>query len=216
MGKYGWKIIEIVWHDMKILSNYTKKFEYPPNMFHDVDETQWYGYENQQAIQQAYEYGLMSGHGDGMFSPDGTLTVGEAIKLSAVIHNIYQYHIEFANTAPWYRSYVDYAIENGIIAADTFSDYTRPITRAEMAMLLAHTLPVEVMPALHEKLSLQDVAPEQVYYHEIMQIFHAGIGLGDANRAFHPNNNISRAEAAMLTVRLINPMERRFLFSVDS
>ena len=58
-----------------------------------------------------YEYGLMKGTADDAFSPDGTVSVAEAIVMACRIHEIRTAgESTLANGTPWYQPYVDYAI----------------------------------------------------------------------------------------------------------
>ena len=78
----------------------------------------------------AYEYGLINGQSATRFAPDSSLTVAEAIKMAACLHSIYYTgSAEFATSQPWYSTYVDYALQNGILSVAR-SDYTQPASRA--------------------------------------------------------------------------------------
>jgi len=43
----------------------------------------------------------------------------------------------FTQGIPWYQVYVDYAITNGIVNANDFTEYDRSATRAEMAYIFS-------------------------------------------------------------------------------
>ena len=63
------------------------------------------------------------------------------------MQNIYnENEVEFNNNAkPWYKDYVEYAIEEAIINNGDFINYERAITREEMAYIFTNVLPSEEM-----------------------------------------------------------------------
>jgi hypothetical protein len=97
----------------------------------DVPASQWYADE----VQLVYEYGLIDGLTSTTFGPDENLTIAQAIKLAAVLHSIYNTGTStLTNGSPWYQTYVDYALENGIIASG-YSNYNTTATRADFAII---------------------------------------------------------------------------------
>jgi len=125
------------------MSNFTKTRTYSSGQFTDVDENQWYGFNGQKSLATAYEYGLIQGNSATTFNPTGNITVGEAITLAVRVHSIYNGGTGIlAQGDPWYQVYVDYAIANNIIDANDFTNYTRGATRAEMAYVFSHHLPI--------------------------------------------------------------------------
>ncbi|MDR0951373.1 MAG: S-layer homology domain-containing protein [Oscillospiraceae bacterium] len=208
------KILDILYRDeFRPFGNFQEVRTYSDGQFSDVDETAWYGSQGQQAIKKAYEMGIITGNGDGTFNPAGTLTVAQALKMAAVVHNTYNGGGELIQGSPWYKVYVDYAISNEIIKADSFTDYEREITRAEMAMVFAKALPSEALPGINRTGTIPDVAETAQYYEEIFSLYEAGVLIGnDESGTFRPNDKIIRAEAAALVVRLANPYERIYVF----
>ena len=91
---------------------------YTPGKFTDVDENQWYGYNQQRVIARAYTYGLMEGTGVNTFNPMGNISVAEAITVAARVHSIYSTgHAISSVSVSWYQAFVSYAIDKGIINA---------------------------------------------------------------------------------------------------
>ena len=192
------------------MSNFSKARAYVRGQFPDVDETQWYGYDDQKTIALAYEYDLMKGNADGTFNPGGNVTVGQALAVACRVHVIYSGGTTLVEGSTWYQVYVDYAIENGMIKATDFSDYGRPATRAEMVYIFASAVPAEELPAVNTVNSLPDVDNGTPYSKQIFMMYEAGglTGNDDAG-TFTPNANISRAQAAAIIARVILPAERR-------
>jgi len=192
------------------MRNFRKANSYTSGQFGDVDENQWYGYNQGKAVANAYEYGLMRGSGAAAFNPTGAITVAEAITIAARVHSIYATGGEdFAAGEPWYRPYVDYAVKSGIIGATEFAEYGRAATRAEMAYIFSQALPAHEFAARNTVNSLPDVDGGTAYYAEIMTLYRAGVVTGsDSAGTFKPNANITRAEAAAIISRVVLPGAR--------
>ena len=179
-------------------------------MFADVNENQWYGFNRQKVIADAYEYGLMQGGGTAAFNPAGNITVAEAITVAARVNSIYMTGAEdFTQGNPWYQTYVDYAIANGIIITGDFTDYSRAATRAEMAYIFSRSLPEYEFASQNTVNSLPDVKSGTPYYSSIISLYKAGVITGnDTAGTFNPDSNITRAEAAAIISRVILPAAR--------
>ena len=111
------------------LSNFSQVNTYD-GQFSDVPADQWYADE----VELVYEYGLVNGKTSTTFEPDSYLTIAEAIKLAAVLHSIYNSgscSVENGSTN-WYSTYVDYALENGIIDSE-YTNYNAYATRSDFA-----------------------------------------------------------------------------------
>ena len=198
------------------LDHFSSRASYTTGQFSDVDETSWYGTENQAVVQTACELGIMNGMGDGTFLPDDSIRLSEAIKMATVVHNIYyggsgQFDV---SGDPWYADCVDYAIEEGMIAADDFSDYTAYATRAELAYINAGILPASELAAINTVNSISDVftssMPGIQHSDEIKTLYRAGVLTGDAGtHNFRPDDRIARAQAAAVMVRLVSVQDRR-------
>jgi len=190
------------------MSNFTKTKTYSVGLFSDVNENAWYGFTQQKAIANAYEYGLMQGSGN-KFSPTGNMRLNEALAIAARVHHIYNGGDGvFIQGNPWYQVYVDYAISNGIINAGSFPDYNKAATRAEMANIFSRALPETEFTTQNTVNSLPDVNNSTPYREAIFMLYRAGIVEGDSTGAFKPGNNITRAEASAIISRVILPATR--------
>ena len=90
--------------------------------FTDVAEGAWY-YES---VYYAWDENLIDGVTADKYQPDGSLTVAQTIKLAAALHEkLNRGYVTLENgTANWYDTYVDYAVNNGIIEAK-YQTYTK-------------------------------------------------------------------------------------------
>jgi len=116
---------------------------------------------------------------------------------------------DFVQVGTWYQVYVDYAITNGIIAANDFSGFTRNATRAEMAYIFSRSLPQAEFAVINTVNSLPDVNSGTPYSDSIFMLYRAGILTGsDDHGTFNPGLSITRAEAAAIISRIILPGTR--------
>ena len=189
------------------MDNFTEIQSYE-NQFTDVPEDAWYA----SATAKAYSYGLIAGESNKRFKPNGNLSVAETIAIADRIHSIYYTGAQdFAESTPWYKSYVDYALKNGIISKEP-TDLGDAITRARFASLLARALPEKMLPAVAEieDNSIPDVEPRSPYYADFYLLYRAGILVGtDKYGNARPDDNITRAEAASILLRMADRSARQ-------
>lgn len=188
--------------------NFTSTKSYYEGQFSDVATADWFA-EN---VRMAYQLGLIDGKAVDVFDPDSDLTLAEAVKVAAVLHSIYVTNdVNFSSAQPWYQPYVDYARENGILAAE-FPDYSATATRAQFAVLFASALPDEAYEVINdvEDGSIPDVSETSLYSRAVYKLYRAGILTGsDAKGSFRPADGIRRSEVAAIATRMANPSLRR-------
>lgn len=190
------------------LSNFKKINEYAEGMFNDVSEGFWFT-DN---VKAAYEFGLMVGS-NGTFNPNENISVAEAVTLASRLHSIYEGGSdEFEKQTPWYQSYVDYAVANGIIEEDYFWDYSEEISRNDFVAMIAKALPSEAFPAINaiEKGMISDVDKYIKCKDQVYMLYNAGVltgvnGVGD----FEPYSGLSRSAAAAIVTRIADKSLRQ-------
>ena len=201
------------------LANFTASHEY--NGFRDVAEDTWYGTGGFGCVRDVVSLGLMVGDGNGVFRPTDPVTIAEAIKIAAVIHNIYTggggvFENSNANES-WYVRYVDYAIENGIINADDFDDFTLPCTRAQLSYILARAIDKSELVAINEGVLPPDVDGSGIYDEYILLLYRAGVLMGrDSKGTFYGDDYITRAEVAAVAVRIVLPDRRIYRQEINA
>jgi hypothetical protein len=207
-GGFNWPGLRDLLTANDSYKNLTAKYEYTPGQFTDVTN-QWYS----ESVRKVYELGLMKGNSDGNFSPEGTITLAEAIAMAARLHNICSGGSgEFTQGTPWYNVYVDYAVKNGIINQDDFSDYSLEAKRGEMAYIFASAIPKTAIVKINNVGTLPDVDDNTKYHDSIFLLYRAGVITGnDAIGTFEPETNITRAQAAAIITRIALPIERKTL-----
>ena len=185
-----------------------------PLPFVDVPEHQWY-YDS---VYSAWEQDLIDGMDQTHFAPDSTLTVAQAIKLAAVLHQRDKLsEVTLTNGAEqWYETYVKYAIANGIIE-EAYADYTAAqmnaaITRNEFVHIFHGAL--DYYSAINEVAdnAIPDVKMQGKYAAEIYEFYRADILTGsDEAGTFYPNTNIKRSEVATILIRMYDVSERVYI-----
>ena len=176
---------------------------YINGQFYDVKKDDWfYPY-----VTYAYEYDLVKGVGGGAFNPYGEITVAETIALASRIHSIYHNaRSDFAYSSPWYRSYVNYALDSNIISND-YSNYDAKLTRAEFASILSKALPDSDFNKINNISlgSLPDVPRYTEFAYDIYKLYNAGILTGNDNYGtFAPQSTIQRCEVSTIITRMID------------
>jgi hypothetical protein len=194
--------------------NFVKTRAYS-EQFSDVPSAAWFYAD----VKSAYEYGIISGKSAAAFEPGANLTLAEAIKLAACIRSIYAAgNADFAQGTPWYKVYVDYAKNYGIIA--DYPNYEITVTRGGFAEIFAWTLPKEALAPINtvDDGAIPDVrTPNQGLgslrhpnWESVYILYRAGILTGsDAVGTFYPDNAITRGEVAALVTRMIDPSARK-------
>ena len=179
-------------------------------LFEDIPSDAWYAAD----VSKAYSYGLISGVSETSFAPDDTLSVASCIVMASRLNSIYTTGEELnlaVDGDPWYKEYVQYALDNGIIEK-ALPDYNNAITRAQFAGILANALPKEELKAINsvEDNSIPDVSKDNKYYDEIYTLYRAGVMVGAdyVARAF-PDKTIPRKEAAVILLRMADEAKRQ-------
>ena len=179
--------------------------------FYDVDSNDWF-YE---PVRSAWEAGLIDGVTARYYMPENTLTVAQAVKLAAALHQ--KQSVGFVTLQNggmhWYDNYVNYAVTNGLIEAAYQSKSAEvmnaPVTRAEFVHILSKLLRTGAVNTVN---SIPDVKEGDAYADEIFAFYRAGILTGsDRLGTFHPESSLKRSEAAAILVRLYDASQRQYI-----
>ena len=181
------------------------------NPFVDVPASAWYA----DAVCSAWANGLIDGVDKTHFRPDGSLTVAQAIKLAAALHQRLQTgEVTLENGSPWYRSYLEYAVTNGIVEEAylrcSAEALNAPVQRDEFAHILYGA--AKSYTAINEigADALPDVKTGDRYAAEIYTLYRAGVLTGsDRSGTFYPASSLRRSEAAAILIRAFDESARR-------
>lgn len=151
--------------------------------------------------------GIINGYTDGTFRPNNNVTVGEAVKMLITSLGI-EPTIEYSGH--WATKYMFEAMDRKYIIGDELTDWNRPITRGELAVLIVRALDEEYEKNIDEFVKqikdYRNIDDEIKEY--VLKAYVKGIITGYTDGTFKPNNNITRAEAATMLVRFLEPNKR--------
>ncbi len=179
--------------------------------FYDVDSNDWF-YE---PVKSAWQNDLIDGVTARYFKPERSLTVAQAVKLAAALHQ--KQSVGFVTLqnggAHWYDNYVNYAVVNGLIEAayqsKSAEDMNKAVTRAEFVHILSKLLNAGTINTVN---NIPDVKAGDAYADEIFAFYRAGILTGsDRLGTFHPESSLKRSEAAAILVRLYDATQRQYI-----
>ena len=172
---------------------------YPAGHFADVAETDWF----EDSVKTTYEYGVMNGKSATLFAPADTLSVAEALTLSARIHALTnEKPLSSETSGVWYEPYLRYLKENGFLRDGMFDDYDRPIKRYEFAEVLSAVC--GTLSEINTVDSVPDVSSDLPYERAVLSLYRAGILTGnDETGTFGANTNLLRSEIAAMLSRVI-------------
>ena len=178
--------------------------------FTDVEEGRWY----YSAVTTIAAAGWMNGMGEDTFAPTGTFSVAQVLSVAARIHAAAnEKEIAAAEEGtPWYTMYVNYCVENEIIAEDAFTaeDLTRAATRFEVLAILDKAPAASCFEAKREVADgyIPDLAEADENGAVVYKWYRAGIIDGNAEHEFTGANTITRAEAASILCRVMDLVDR--------
>lgn len=179
-------------------------------------------YDNITAL---YEYGLSNGKTNGTFGLQDPLTVGQVVIFAGRVRSLYQTGDAEAGPAAYSGGadstvlpYLRYLQAEGVLGLELDGSLTASATRAQVAHVLANTLPEETLPNIHDELItmayasrryIPDVNEYTPYYQDILSLYRKGISSGsDAVGSYLPTAPITRGAAAAMLTRMVDPALR--------
>ena len=184
--------------------------------FEDVERGAWYYAD----VVQAYRMDLISGLSRDQYAPGDTLTIAQCVKLAACMHQLSATGSVTLEPSPegeaWYRSYVDYALQRGILREEQ-ADYDAAITRGQFVELFYRAMPESAYTGINQipDDAIPDVKRGDANAEEIYAFYRAGILAGYSATDFYPahyfgkNTTINRAEVAAIMNRMFEPGARQ-------
>jgi len=173
--------------------------------FSDISEADWFCKD----VEGAYELGFMNGTGENLFTPNGNVTVAEAVTMASRVHAAYNEKIIPDASGNWYDKYVKYAVSEDIMEENCFADFEANATRYETAKLFKNALPENYYTEINSVDYIPDISPNAEYYSDVLALYKAGVVMGsDIYGNFRPYDDITRAEAAAILNRVAIPEKR--------
>lgn len=217
-AKYLFKVMALIMVLSMILPtglvSQTKVFASTPIHFTDVKETDWF-YKD---VMELTRRGLISGYSDNTFKPSAQIRVDEFIKIlvSAIDENIKPSQSNY-----WADSYINRAKELGIVQDGEFTNYTRYITRGEIARMIVRA---GTGTSAKEKGISLDVPDNYKSYSYLitdystldpdskdiaLKVFVSGIISGFSDGSLGFDKNATRAEACTILMKFLEKNQRK-------
>lgn len=161
-----------------------------------------------EAIATAVEGGIIKGYEDGTFRPNGVVTRSELMVMLGRMLGVQQEDMTLsfkdeANIPVWARPYIAGAVKSGF--ANGYEDGTfRPggkITRIEFVAMVARALNLKSETNAFLPYADSDQIPSWGAAYAAA-LYEAGLIEGKDNNRFAPNDQVTRAEAVTLLLRL--------------
>lgn len=162
-------------------------------------------------VGELYEAYLIDGRGEGEFAPDAVITRAEFCRMLYLVSGKASDGINYFDdvaSGDWFGQAVSWAYENEIVMGTSDKTFSpnEPITREQMAvMLYRYAVNNGVGWEIAERYGFAD--DESISDYALYQISWAvekGIAKGYENGSFKPKGNATRAEAAVMLLRLKN------------
>ncbi|MBO8160674.1 MAG: S-layer homology domain-containing protein [Thermosipho sp. (in: Bacteria)] len=171
--------------------------------FSDVDKNGWYiG-----TISKLFGLGIINGYPDETFRPNGQITRGEFTKMLVYAMG---YKEAPTNENHWAAGVREKAIELGWLDKGEFEDLNKPITRLEIASMIARATDesVDNLAAYENQLTDFNTIEDDTLRNRVVKCYALGIIKGYPDGTFKPYNTATRAEASTMIVRLLDKSER--------
>ena len=177
--------------------------------FEDVLREDWFYAD----VTAACRRGLVDGMTDTRFEPNGTLTGAQCVKLAACMRQLWEdgaVTLSNSGSGPWYQSYVDYALENGILERE-LDEYDRPISRGGFLEIFYRALPESAYAEINQipDGAIPDVEADSALGAKVYAFYRAGILTGYTAYSFGADSEITRAEMATIMNRMFDSSARQ-------
>lgn len=176
-------------------------------IFNDMTETSW----AKESVEALYERKIVSGTGNGNFSPERAVTREEFVHMISLA-------MELANTGDnnkfidnesgaWYNYGINAASNAGIIngISENIFGVGMDISRQDMAVIISRCMEyAKLVPATYKSIEYADAENIDDYAKSAVAVLTAaGILSGFEDNTFRPQESVSRAQAAVVIHRLI-------------
>ena len=159
--------------------------------FSDVPSNIWY----YTYVKDLYDSKVINGTTATTFSPQGTVTFGQALKLILLAAG---YEEQAPTTTHWASGYLTKALEDGLVPVEKTIVLNDPITRLDYAQLAAKALKLGKVSIANPFADTDDEAVLALYAAKIVE----GSFDKDNKRVFLPDDNITRAEISTVIWRI--------------
>lgn len=183
--------------------------------FNDIAAVAWAS----ESIEALYELKIISGTGEGMFSPQRPVKREEFVRMISLALGLDESATDnkFTDAEPgaWYTSCINAAADAGIIngIGENVFGIGMNISRQDMAVIAQRCLEyAQIVPVIDKSAEFADEENISDYARSaVASLTSAGILSGFEDNTFRPQESVSRAQAAVVVHRLILLMEGKRL-----
>lgn len=162
-------------------------------------------------IMKAANTNIIVGYPDGTFRPNNNVEVDAYIKMViCALGNNFENGMDY-----WASPFIEKAIELKLLDSNEFNTYRRSITREEAAMIIVQALATtEELPSEEQINKYKAMVPDYIqisdkYKQHVLYAYATGMITGDTKGNFNPKDNLTRAEAATVIMRLLDESLRK-------
>ncbi|GMQ57127.1 hypothetical protein AN1V17_15220 [Vallitalea sediminicola] len=153
--------------------------------------------------------GIINGFPDGTFQSNFNVGIDAFIKMTVTALG----YTDIENGSNyWAQTYIDKAIELGLIIKDQFFEYKEPITREEMSSIIVNAITNEKKADTRDLVenSVKDFSNTSYRYKEdVKDAYALGIITGFPDGTFQPGTYSTRAEASTIIHRMLDKKQRK-------
>ncbi len=180
------------------------------SLFTDVPEGIWYYKDLEYIVKDSRQ--ILVGFA-GKFGPLDNLTVEQFLKCVTVASGFVAQPIKPGEK--WSLPYIEKAVGMKLVLSGEFTDYTRAITRAEMARIIIRSLPSITgetsvtydSNTMKSRMLDYDSIPVKLQ-DDVCKAYQLGILTGGSDGKFNPNGSLQRASAVSAIRKLIDKSAR--------
>jgi len=184
------------------------KYRIESSSFSDVPASFW-AYKE---IDEASQLGIIKGYGDGSFKPDDAISRKHSVLM---LNRLFQWEDLDSYSSPFQDVSSELTTTNlaimtanqkGIIQGyleegrRQFFKPENPLTRGQMALILARALDLDDVPYTGTKHDFHDIAPSAEYYDEVQHL--TSLGVITKQKNYMPTQKITRAQFAAMLSRI--------------
>ncbi len=178
--------------------------------FIDLQEDHW----AYCSVMEMGKTGIITGYPDGSFRPNKPVSYGEFIKMVAVADGSIGENVGPEAGAHWAKPYYQAGLNNFYFSEWDISERSldNPIPRKHMALIASGAMGWRIKVDDYGDYnniqdSIWDVDYQTPYEYEIVKAYATGILSGYPDGSFRPEGALTRAEAAIVIIRLQNLLE---------
>lgn len=174
--------------------------------FSDVKAADWFS----DTVIQLTARGGITGYDDGTFRPAGTITRAEYTSIVARSLGI---QAKEGVTGHWSAGIMASATEVGLVKYGEFGELDKPITRNEMARMAVRAVAYqkETVPSDYTDYAplITDLSSAGTYKDDVTKVVAMGIISGYPDKTFQGSKTLSRAEASVVVIRILDKDARK-------